>query len=130
MKKIIAAMMLMATAFAVRAEADIMFEQTDHDFGTIAEQGGPVSFEFEFMNTGDLPLMVLNASASCGCTRPDYPKKPIMPGRKEKIKVTYLPAGRPGEFDKTITVKTNATGKNKKSTLRIRGFVNPEVQPQ
>ena len=70
--------------------------------------------------------MVLTASASCGCTRPEYPKKPIAPGKSGKIKVTYLPEGRPGEFTKTVTVKTNAKVKNqKKVTLKIKGFVNP-----
>ena len=128
MKKLLIAAAFLATALAGYAEADITFEQIEYDFGTIPEQGGPVTHEFEFVNTGDLPLMVLNATASCGCTRPEYPKKPIMPGRSEKIKVTYLPTGRPGEFNKTITVKTNAKGKNKKSTLRIMGFVTPEAQ--
>ena len=41
------------------------------------------------------------------------------------LKVTYLPKGRPGEFNKTVTVKTNSK-KHKKVTLRIKGFVTPE----
>lgn len=107
------------------AEPDITFEELTFDFGTIAEDGGPVKHEFKFTNTGDSPLMIVNATASCGCTRPDFPKKPVAAGKKGILKVTYLPKGRPGEFNKTVTVKTNSK-KHKKVTLRIKGFVTPE----
>ena len=102
----------------------IGFAETTHVFGTIPEKGGPVTYRFEFTNTGDAPLMIVNATASCGCTRPDYPKKPVAPGKSAKIKVTYRPDGRPGEFTKTVTVKTNCK-KQRKVTLKINGFVNP-----
>ena len=102
----------------------VEFPELVHDFGTIAENGGAVSHEFSFTNTGDAPLMIVNASASCGCTRPDFPKKPIKAGKSDRIKVTFLPAGRPGEFNKTVTIRTNAKT-TKKVTLRIKGFVTP-----
>ena len=66
----------------------------------------------------------MDATASCGCTRPEYPTKPIKPGKKGKVKVTYNPAGRPGEFRKTIKVRTN--GKPKKITRSIDGCVIPK----
>ena len=126
MKKIFAGVIAAFSAFAVSgAEPVVEFVELSHDFGTIQEDGGPVSHEFEFANTGDAPLMVVNATASCGCTRPEYPKKPVKAGKKDKIKVTYLPAGRPGEFNKTVTIRTNAK-KGKKVTLKIKGFVNPK----
>lgn len=122
---------LLLSAFNMSAEKKdgepaIEFKETVYDFGTIREEGGPVSHEFEFKNTGDGPLLILSSSASCGCTRPDYPTSPIKAGKKDKIKVTYNPKGRPGEFTKTITVRTNAKGKGqKKLTLKIRGTVTP-----
>lgn len=103
----------------------IGFKESSYDFGTIREEGGPVSHTFEFVNTGDAPLLILNASASCGCTRPDYPRNPVKPGKSDKIKVTYNPKGRPGEFTKTVTVRTNIKGKDKKVTLKIKGNVTP-----
>ena len=107
-----------------KGDAAIEFVEVKHDFGTVNENGGPVSTEFRFTNTGDAPLLIINATASCGCTRPEFPKKPIAPGKSDKIKVTYLPQGRPGEFNKTITVKSNAKKKGK-VTLKINGYVNP-----
>lgn len=103
----------------------ISFTETVHDFGVIPENGGPVSHTFEFTNPGDAPLVILNANASCGCTRPEYPRKPVKPGKKDKITVTYNPKGRPGEFSKNVTVRTNIKGKQKKVTLKIKGNVTP-----
>ena len=100
------------------------FTPMSHDFGTIKEADGPVSFTFEFKNTGNKPLIIVDAVASCGCTRPEYTTKPIKPGKKGKVKVTYSPVGRPGAFRKTVKVKTNGT--EKVSTLTISGVTIPK----
>ena len=115
---------LLGSAVAMAGEPGVEFTSTSHDFGNIKEEGDPVSCEFEFTNTGDAPLVIISASASCGCTRPEFPKKPIQPGKSGKIKVTYLPKGRPGEFSKSVRVRTNAK-KPKKVNLKISGVVIP-----
>ena len=104
MKRIISIFTLIlmsAVAFNIMAAgkgAEMTFNEKTHDFGTIKEANGPVTHTFEFTNTGGEPLVIINVNASCGCTRPEYPKEPIMPGKKGKVKVTFNPAGRPGEF--------------------------------
>ena len=127
MKRIISALlsvvMLLALTSAGR-DARIFFENKSYDFGNIRESAGPVSTEFRFTNTGDAPLVIVSATASCGCTRPTYPKEPVKPGKSGKIKVTYNPAGRPGEFSKTIKLRTNARD-GKKISLKITGVVIP-----
>lgn len=105
----------------------IEFKQKAHDFGSIREKGDPATCAFEFTNTGSQPLVIVSAYASCGCTRPEAPTKPVAPGKKGKIKVTFNPRNRPGEFTKTITVRTNDP-KNKKTKLKISGFVTPADQ--
>lgn len=105
-------------------DSKIEFVATSHDFGTIMEKNGPVSCEFEFTNTGTAPLVIFDVTAQCGCTRPEYPKKPIAPGAKGKVKVTYNPAGRPGAFLKTVTVKCNTVPRS--TALKIKGTVVPK----
>ena len=121
---IFAVCMVALSAVADDKQAEATFATLSHDFGTIQEAKGPVSCTFEFTNTGDKPLLIIDAVASCGCTRPEYPTKPIKPGKKGKIKVTYSPIGRPGAFKKTVKVKTN--GKERTITLRIVGAVIPK----
>lgn len=128
MKKILVALLAMILPLAVMArkkdsegQAKISFEETVHDFGTIPENKGGVSHEFEFVNAGNGNLVILDATAQCGCTRPEYTKNPVAPGKKSKIKVTFNPLGRPGSFEKTVTVKTN--GSPSKTRLKIKGIV-------
>lgn len=122
------AVVVLTVGAAVRAEsnggAHIEFAVKSHDFGNIPEKGGAVKCEFEFTNTGDAPLAIISAAASCGCTRPSFPKEPVKPGKKGVVKVTFLPDGRPGEFNKDIKLRTNAKGQ-KKVTLKITGVVIP-----
>lgn len=120
--------MLVATVIGVVAAKPapaIEFTQTEHDFGNIRESAGEVTHVFEFTNTGDAPLVIISATASCGCTRPQYTAEPVRPGEKGHISVTYVPTGRPGEFSKTVKVRTNVPS-DKKLSLRISGVVVPQ----
>ena len=112
------------SAIAEDKYAEAVFTTKNYDFGSVKESDGPVSCYFEFTNTGNKPLLIIDVTASCGCTRPEYPSKPIKPGKTGKIKVTYSPIGRPGVFKKTVKVKTN--GRERTSTLHIEGSVIPK----
>lgn len=116
---------LTAAAAVFAAAPKISFATKSHDFGNVRETDGAVSCEFSFTNEGDAPLAIISARSSCGCTKPTFPRKPLMPGEKGVIKVTYNPKGRPGEFSKNITVKTSDK-KNKNVKLRITGVVVPK----
>lgn len=101
--------------------AVISAPKTDHDFGTIKEAGGKVSCTFVIKNTGTAPLVLTRVSPSCGCTTPEYSTEPIAPGKEGKIVVTFNPAGRPGQFLKTIAVYSN--GMDGALILRVKGIV-------
>ena len=105
-------------------DAKIKFTERSYDFGLIDENGGPVSHEFEFINEGNGNLVISDVRTQCGCNRPEYPKNPIAPGKKGKIRITFLPQGRPGSLNKTATVYTN--GKPSKSQIQIKGRVAPK----
>lgn len=106
-------------------EAEIKFDQLTHDFGTFSEKDATVSCIFSFTNTGNAPLVINQAVASCGCTVPDWPKQPIMPGKKGQIKVTYNGKGKfPGHFKKTVTVRTN--GVTEMTRLYIEGIMTSD----
>lgn len=103
------ALLLMMGITSVWAQAELKFEKTTHDFGTFSEEDPVVTTIFKFKNTGDTPLIIHQAVASCGCTVPEYTKEPIKPGATGEVKVTYNGAGRfPGKFRKTITIHSNA----------------------
>ncbi len=131
MKRLIALLMiaLFSLNLAVAQEkektgsgAKTVFDTTTHDFGIIKEEKGPVSCEFKITNEGNEPLIIIYARASCGCTKPDYPRKPIAPGKSGIIKVTYNPRNRPGGFYKMVRVKTTDAF----TSLALTGTVVPE----
>jgi len=100
----------------------ISFDKETYDFGKIEESNGSVSCRFDFLNAGAVPLIISNVTTSCGCTASDWSREPVLPGSKGYIKVTYDPRNRPGKFEKTITVTSNAEGSP--SVLHISGEVN------
>jgi len=81
----------------------IKFDSLSHAFGKV-QKGTPVSVEFKFTNPGKKPLIIEDATAECGCTKPEFPPQPIMPGKTGKIKVTY-DAKELGNFTKKVTVR-------------------------
>lgn len=123
--------MLPAVSIAGKPEAngkpDIEFTQTSADFGSIHEDGHPVKASFEFTNTGTAPLLIISASASCGCTKPTFDPEPVKPGQKSVISVTFNPKGKRGEFDKTVTVRTNIKDK-RRVVLHLSGVVIPPAK--
>ncbi|MFV0366525.1 MAG: DUF1573 domain-containing protein [Mangrovibacterium sp.] len=118
-KNIFSLLILMLTSVSVWAQAGLVFTEVRHSFGEIQEQDGPVTHTFQFKNTGNAPLILNAVNASCGCTTPKWTKAPVAPGQVGNIEVTYNPLNRPGAFNKTIVVSSNA----KQETLYISGNV-------
>ena len=119
---------LLAFAFTARAQAVMQFETDSHDFGNVAE-GTMASYSFKFKNTGNQPVVIANVQASCGCTTPDWTKTPVLPGKTGIIKAMYSSAGRPGVFNKTVTVTSNATEASKVLSIKGAVLTKDEIKP-
>lgn len=98
---------------------EFKWNSTEIDYGTI-KQDADGAREFKFVNVGKSPLVISNCRGSCGCTVPECPKEPVMPGKPGVIKVKY-DTHRIGPFTKTVTVESNA--KNSPETLKIHGTI-------
>ena len=97
--------------------------ETSYDFGTIGENDGYAEHFFSFKNTGTAPLVISRVTASCGCTRPEWPSEPIEPGKEGVIIISYNPKGRLGPIHKIATVYTNENNGFKRHNLTILGQV-------
>jgi P pilus assembly chaperone PapD len=128
MKKfMLSTLLLICGIMVASAQAEIKFDKTTHNFGKFSESSPVVTCTFTFTNTGDKPLIINQAVASCGCTVPEYTKDPIQPGDKGTIKVTYNGTGKfPGHFKKSITVRTN--GKVEMTRLYIEGEMEEKAK--
>lgn len=123
---------LITTAFAFAqnpapaSKADIQFVEDSHDFGNIKE-GTQATYEFKFKNTGTEALTLSDVRPSCGCTTPEWTRDSILPGATGVIKAIFNSSGRPGSFNKSITVTSNAASGQK--VITFRGFVEAATQP-
>ena len=102
------------------------FNESLHDFGTIKE-GDVVNHTFSFTNTGEAPLIISSATASCGCTVPQWPKEPIAVGATSEIEVSFNSKSKPGIQNKTITITANTNPKT--TRLNIKANVSPNSGP-
>lgn len=101
--------------------AEIEFEFDSYDFGEVKD-GEIVEVDFNFTNSGKSDLVIFDASASCGCTVPEYPQNVnIKPGQSDKLKVRFDTANKPGKQIKSVTLTTNTN--SGKKIIRISGFV-------
>ena len=97
----------------------IYFAETSFDFGDIT-QGDKVEHVFEFENTGNEPLILTDVRTTCGCTAPEWPREPVIPGAKAQVKVVFNSAGKIGIQNKVITIMSNSVN----SPARVKIVTN------
>ncbi len=105
---------------------ELTFNSLNHNFGTFAEDGGEVSCTFTFKNDGATPVVIVSANSTCGCTVPQYSRKPIAAGEESSIVVTYDPMNRPGAFSKNVEIVLAPT--SSRYVLTITGDVIPRTK--
>ncbi len=99
----------------------VKFDSNEFDYGVI-DQGEKVTHVYKFTNTGSEPLIISNAKGSCGCTVPQWPKDPIMPGTDGEIKVQFDSKGKRGKQSKRVTITANTDPSQ--TFLTIKGEIN------
>ena len=105
--------------------ASISFDKKEYDFGTVNE-GEIVETVFKVTNSGTTDLVITNATGSCGCTVPVWPKAPIKPGETGDIAVKFNTSGKPNRQMKTVTLTANT--ESGREVLTLRGFVTPKAK--
>ena len=112
-----------ASAASTGSDTDIpvmSFETTEYDFGSVNE-GDVVDYTFKFKNTGNFPLIINKATATCGCTVPEWPKDPIAVGGSGEIRVKFNSKNRSNLQTKYVNI--NANTKPEVTRLKITGMV-------
>lgn len=122
---ILLALTLGSAGLHAQDRPEITFTDTLQNSGAVP-QGIPVTYTFNFTNTGTSALIITNVEIICGCTSPDWSKNPIMPGQSGFVSAKFN-AHQLGYFKKWVTVVSNAT--KTKQKLYFTGEVTPNVQP-
>lgn len=116
---------LTATVFAQSGDApQFKFKEKDntHDFGKVKK--GPVAeHTFEFVNTGKQPLIIMDVTPSCSCTKVEWDHQPILPGKTGHITLGVKTSELTGVFRKEVYIRSNAVVPNgeKRYTIFLKG---------
>lgn len=108
-----------AAPVSTSVDQAVKMTKDKYDIGKIP-QGEPYNFDMEFTNETKKPLVIKSVMASCGCTVPEKPTQPIMPGKTGKIKVSYS-APSLGPVNKDIEIYV--AGYNEPKTVYFTGEV-------
>ncbi len=121
-------MLVLACSFSVYSQTEpevngpqIQFDNETHDYGKVPLNGDG-NCKFTFTNVGTEPLILTNVRAGCGCTVPQWPREPVLPGESAEIKVRYTTLNRAHKINKSIVVTSNSVDKST-VVLRIKGEV-------
>ena len=112
--------LFISTSVAQQADP-LLFKEKIFDFGEIIESSGNADHEFRFTNNTGRPIKIISVQASCGCTTPGWTQEVIANGKEGFVKASYNPKGRPGYFNKTLTVTTDFDGTS--VVLQVKGQV-------
>lgn len=105
MRKTITILALGIAVAAIASINELKWTATTIDLGEI-KAGEIQELVFEFENTSSLPITILDAKGSCGCTNVSYPKEPILPGSKAVLTANYR-SSTLGSFHKSIRITSS-----------------------
>lgn len=109
-------------AEVIPADVPVMtFVEEVYNFGTV-KSGDVVEHVFTFTNTGTAPLVIEKAKSTCGCTVPQFPREPILPGESGEIAVKFNSKNKSGRQRKPINITANTNPKL--TTVYIDGRVD------
>lgn len=122
MKRFLLFSTILIVSFTIHSQ-EFKFEKETIDYGKVAKKSDAARI-FTFTNIGTAPLIISRIQSTCGCTVPEKPEAPIMPGAKGEIKVSYNTT-KPGRFNKQIIIFSNA--KQTRKVIRVKGYVSKEI---
>jgi hypothetical protein len=106
-----------------QGKPSITFAEKEYSFGTVRETDGFIIHDFTFTNEGKVPLIINDVKSTCGCTVPEWPHEPVLPGKSGKIRVSFNPGKQSGAISKSIIIQSNADVPQ--TAVLIKGVVIP-----
>lgn len=111
------------SALGIAQQAELKFSDKTHRSGKVIE-GKQINYTYQFINSGDAPLIFMKYEVACPCTVVKLPEAPILPGEKADVLVEFDTKGKIGYQDRTVTIYSNALN----SPHEIRFTANVKIE--
>ncbi|MBT5402329.1 MAG: DUF1573 domain-containing protein [Crocinitomicaceae bacterium] len=92
-----------------------MFEQPIHKFPK-TKAGTLLEHDYIFTNIGDKPLIISKIEVSCACTQYSFSTKPVAPGKKGVIHMSFDTKNKFDFQNRVLSVFSNTN----KSPIKIK----------
>jgi hypothetical protein len=102
-----------------------MFEDADHDFGTVAK-AATTEHRFYFTNPFPTPIHVKSVRTSCGCTTPSIVTENVEPGETGCILAVFNTKTHAGARAATVTVTFDKSS-FAEVQLHVKGYIRTDV---
>jgi len=112
-------LIILNSAIAFGQSAEFSFYKKILKFDAISE-GTPLSFQYEFTNSGSDPLIINDYKVQCSCTKVAFPKTPVLPGEKASIQVDFDSTDKIGWQYRTIQLYANVPGGVSELEFRVK----------
>lgn len=113
----------MNSAIGLGQSAEFLFEGKKTMKWENTDEGVLLEHYFVFSNSGNQPLLIQDARVACPCTKVDFPKKPVLPGATDSIRVTFDTTDKYYYQDRIIELVSNT---KKTEKLRLKVYVTPK----
>lgn len=100
----------------------LFFEKTFISLGAVQDKQEPIKIVYNYQNIGKGKVTITDIKADCGCSKPQWDKKPISFNQKGEIVVYFFPKELSGNQNKTITVFTD--GEPNVYYLKFSAFID------
>lgn len=104
-----------------KKNSQIVWDNKVLDLKDVDSGKGKIVVEFSFIVKGEVPIIIHNVEASCGCTKVEWSKKPVMPNERSKIVVYFNTKGEKDHFDKSFIVESSSV--KSVELLRFKGNI-------
>ena len=105
MRKATFILMLGIAVAVVAGMSPVKWKTTSIDLGQVTKDE-VMDLSFEFTNTTNAPIRIIEAKGSCGCTNVKFPQGEIKAGESASITANFR-SGNLGAFKKNIRIKTS-----------------------
>lgn len=103
----------------------LRFDTLTLRFPKMKQEDKPIVLGYRYTNLGKKTVTIQRVTTSCGCLSAEFDRKPIQPGEKGTVWLTFSPKGYSGHIYRQAYVYTDLSGKKPTVRLTLEGEVAP-----
>lgn len=120
MRSIVFMIFMINSAFCFAQFAEFSFEEKKVFKADPIQEGETLEYTWNFVNTGDAPLIISDYEVSCSCTKAFFSKAPIAPKDSSSIRVTFDSNGKIGWQYRKVKLIANTKKGEEEIEFRVK----------